>query len=136
MKKCTKSDSGMTLVEVTLAIGILVYCGVSLMGMLPIMLNSMRESREATIMARIYQAVSSEVQENAGKNLAPWFFNQEGLQTTNGDYKATTNAPVSADLGGGVTNSDVRMVLFTLENTSRHTTNLVRPIFVTYVGTN
>lgn len=132
-----KSCLAMSLVEVILAIGILVFCAVSLMGLLPVMLNATRESNEIAVVARIYQTVSSDLRENFGLHNGPWYFGLEGLHVRGaqtGYYRATTDNFLPANLAGS-TNVEVGMVLITVENTARGTTNLIRPVYVSH-GTN
>lgn len=125
-------NPGMSLVEVVLAIGILSFCAVSLMGLLPGMLNATRESRATAVVGRIYQTVSLNLTENSSVTAGPWYFNQEGLQLpdgTTGDYKVSAAPPIPAAFGS-TANSNIHMVLVTIENVTRGSTNLVRPIFI------
>jgi len=133
MKHGEKSRA-MSLVEMTLAIGILAFCAVSLMGLLPVMFHAVRESRETAVVARIYQAVALDIRENSGTNNGPWYFSQEGLYlrgAQTGDYRAVTNGFGPANLAGS-SNAEVGMVLITVENTVRGSTNLIRPAYVTH----
>ncbi|MBL9153165.1 MAG: Verru_Chthon cassette protein B [Verrucomicrobiales bacterium] len=61
-----KSSSGFSLVEVTLAIGITAVALVSLMGMLPKGMATLRKAADQAIMGRIHQQILGELQ------LTPW----------------------------------------------------------------
>lgn len=62
--KTTKSrqESGFTLVEVTLAIGITAVALVSLMGMLPRGIKTLERASDKAVMARIHQQILGELQ--------------------------------------------------------------------------
>jgi uncharacterized protein (TIGR02598 family) len=56
-----EANGGFSLVEVTLALGIIAVSLVSLIGMLPAGLGSLRASMDATVHAQILQRVASEI---------------------------------------------------------------------------
>lgn len=132
MKKNSASTQGMTLVEVALAIGLLSFCAVALMGLLPIMLNVSRESRETAIVARIYKAVVTDLQEDPQAASGAWYFNSRGVllpSAQDSDYRATTSGLQPSSISGSA-NPKIRMAQLIVENIHRGDTNLVRPIFL------
>jgi len=50
-----------TLVEVTLSLGLVSFALVSILGLLPILLNSMKQSGERAIVTRVYQTVAEDL---------------------------------------------------------------------------
>lgn len=133
LKFCPRRRRAMTLVEVTLALGILSFCAISLMGLLPVMLQSTQDAREQTLSSRIYQAMALEIRENNPNAAATYEFSREGLllRSGQGELQVTAGAPVPAALPGG-TNSATSMIQLTLEDTVKGRTNLLRPLFVTH----
>jgi len=134
MRMNARTDRAMSLVEVALAIGILCLCAVSLLGLIPVALNATHDSREAVVVARIYQAVSLDLRENFETSSGQWLFNREGMMlngAVDGDYQVTASLPVSANLAGS-TNPSTRMVRISITNVVRGGTSLIRPIFISY----
>ncbi|GEM_PF-4923208 len=124
----------MSLVEVTISMGIITFCAVALMGLLPVVFSTARESRESTVTARIHQTVAGMLREDFDLSTGPWLFNHEGLPVTDASeahYRAMTNAPIPANLSGS-TSSHILMVPVVIENTVRGHTSLIRPVFINH----
>jgi uncharacterized protein (TIGR02598 family) len=62
MKKRTRSISGFSLVEVTLALGVVVFCLLTIMGLLALGINSTQTSAVQTSATNILTAVSADLQ--------------------------------------------------------------------------
>lgn len=58
----SRRPTGFTLIEVTIALGICATVMIALLGLLPMSLDQMRESRNMTAMARISEDIISDVQ--------------------------------------------------------------------------
>lgn len=54
----------MSLVEITIAVGLVSFCLVSLLGLFPTMLNSLRDSREKALSQRMFQTMTEDIHEN------------------------------------------------------------------------
>lgn len=74
-----------SLVEVTLSLGILSFCMVAIMGLLPIALNVTRQSMDKNIQTRILQTVRADLLQmpfseiaNAGEDSLTYAFDTEG----------------------------------------------------------
>ena len=84
-------SSAFSLVEVTMAIGLVGVCVLTLLGIMPIGLDTMRDAMDTTVRAQIAQRVageallmpSSKLGDYIGKS--PFFFSQEGLAQTSRD---------------------------------------------------
>lgn len=142
-----KATRGMSLVEVAIAVGLVSFCLVSIMGLFPTMLKAVRESREKALAQRMYQTVTEDLHENpveAGQN-REYTFDAEGFlltiaparpgQTfrsgvTRFEGKATNN--VTASLPTGSTNESLVLSLIQLTDKERKTTLLQRPVWTTW----
>lgn len=81
-----KQRQGFSLVEVVLAMGILVFCLVALLGLIPMGLQSFRSAMTMTVEAQIAQSVSSDIQLTDFSNLqtmlnpaAKYYFDDQGM---------------------------------------------------------
>jgi len=81
----TPASRAFSLVEVALALGIISVALVALLGMVPIGLNTFRESLEDTVQADILRKLSAQFQEAPFKSLsnlaAMQYYNEEGVPT-------------------------------------------------------
>lgn len=66
----TQSSAAFSLVEVTLAIGILSFAFVAVFGMLPVGLQTFRDSSDKTVTTRIAQQLLAEVQQTPFNNIS------------------------------------------------------------------
>lgn len=103
-----------TLVEIVLAIGIVAFAFVAIMGMLPVGLATFNNAVDATVEAQIAQQVFADAQQvkfaDLDKTGGGRFFNAEGTQVGSGAtppanwiYHAVVNPPVSKFSGSGYT---------------------------------
>jgi len=87
--------NGFSLVEVTLAIGIISFGLISILSLLPVGLQSFQSSMERTVSAQVVQAIMAEAKQKDFTNLSGavtyQYFTQEGIKTlirTDGIYTA------------------------------------------------
>ena len=79
---------GFTLLEVTIAMGVLSVCLLTTLGLLPVGLNAMRSAMDCTVNAQIVQRITSEASLTAFMNLdtyisaGPYYFDQEGQKAS------------------------------------------------------
>lgn len=136
----------MSLVEVAIAVGLVSFCLVSLMGLFPTMLNTVRASREMTLTQRMYQTVSEDLHENplpSGQH-RDYTFDEEGFllgitpvrpgQTFRAGQTrftaAASNAAAAPLLPSHVSKTLV-LSRVVLKDTERNKTLLERPIWIT-----
>ena len=102
---------GFSLVEVVIAIGTLSFAMVPLVGMLPIGLNTFRDSINRSVSTQIAQRIMNEAQQTGFKNLTSLqvnrYFTDEGDETTetspNRIYVARTDIITQVAVPGTVT---------------------------------
>lgn len=137
----------MSLVEVAIAVGIVSFCLVSMMGLFPAMLKAMRESREKALAQRMYQTMAEDLHENpvqAGQG-REYAFDAEGflLEITPArpgqnfregvarfSGQATNN--VAATLATNSSNQNLILSRIKLTDSVRRSTLLERPVWTTY----
>ena len=117
-----KSSPGFSLVEVTLAMGLVSFSLVGLMGMLPVGLSNFREAMEIQTQARIAQQIAaefqlmpfSEVSGGSYQNGFPRHYDEEGTSVTATEaiYTVTAEAPAAMELPGSAANADMRLLTF------------------------
>lgn len=143
---------GMSLIEVAIALGIISFCFVSIMGLFPTMLSAVRASREKTLSQRMYQTVAEDLHENpivAGSN-REYSFDAEGFllgitparagqtfrnsalpgATLRYSGFASNNTPTT--LPGSPVNSLLILSTIAITDTVRKTNILERPIWTTF----
>jgi uncharacterized protein (TIGR02598 family) len=82
-----RERSGFSLVEVTLAIGIIAFALVAIMALIPVGLNSRRDAIDAThssligqdAQTRVKSSVTSATFLGGDAPLPPWFYNRDGV---------------------------------------------------------
>ncbi|CAN5462124.1 hypothetical protein BH09VER1_BH09VER1_25580 [soil metagenome] len=136
-------ERAFSLVEVAIALGIISFCLVALMGMFPVMLESIRQSREKTLVAEMFQTIAEDLRNTAPSNneKRTYEFDADGfLLTTNASRLVVrTNAEVrygavadctfaTVPLSHGSSNLMLAQVLMT--NKVRKGTNLQRPVWI------
>jgi uncharacterized protein (TIGR02598 family) len=128
-----KSSPGFSLVEVTLAMGLVSFSLVGLMGMLPVGLSNLREAMELQTQARIAQQLAAELQllpfaEVSGgsyQSSFPRHYDEEGssVTATEAIYTVTADALAAVELPGGASNPEIRRLTFGIQKkTSPNTT--------------
>jgi uncharacterized protein (TIGR02598 family) len=82
----TRPSKGFSLVEVVLALGILVFCLVALLGLIPMGLQSFRSAMTLTVESQIAQSLSGDIQLTDFGNLqtmlnpaAKYYFDDQGM---------------------------------------------------------
>jgi len=136
-------ERAFSLVEVAIALGIISFCLVALMGMFPVMLESIRQSREKTLVAEMFQTIAEDLRNTAPSNneKRAYEFDAEGfLLTTNASRLVVrSNAEVrygavadcafaTVPTSHGSSNLMLAQVLMT--NKVRKGTNLQRPVWI------
>lgn len=95
-----KGRNAFSLVEVTLALGLVSFAFVAILGLLPTGLTSLRDSMNQTVEAQILRSISSQCVVSDFNHLSTngLYFNDEGLPSTASSsffsVKVTTNAPI------------------------------------------
>jgi uncharacterized protein (TIGR02598 family) len=117
-----KSSPGFSLVEVTLAMGLVSFSLVGLMGLLPVGLSNFREAMEIQTQARIAQQIAAEFQlmpfpeisDGSYQSGFPRHYDEEGtaVAATEAIYTVTADAPGALELPGGADNPDLRLLTF------------------------
>ena len=138
---------GMSLVEVAIAVGLVSFCLVSIMGLFPTMLKAVRESREKTLTQRMYLTVTEDLHENpieAGGS-REYTFDEDGFLlgiqparpgqtfrsgTTRFTGHATNNA--AATMPNSSANANLILSQIQLKDAVRKSTLLERPVWTTY----
>jgi uncharacterized protein (TIGR02598 family) len=119
MKKSTKParaseprpgrvSQGFSLVEVTMALGVVSFAVLAVMGLLPVGLSNLRQSMDQTVEAQIVQAIAAQsvVARFTGLATGVQYFDDEGLPTDAGqDARYTANVTVTPPAYPGSTNS-------------------------------
>lgn len=107
-----------SLVEVTIALGLVAFAVLSVIGLLPIGLATMREAMNQTVTAQIIREISAELlltpfqQINGYIESTPIFFDSEGkrAQNTNAYYRVELSMTDSMFPGSGVSSSLTKSV--------------------------
>jgi uncharacterized protein (TIGR02598 family) len=126
-RRATRSRlGGFTLVEVTLAIGIISFAFVAMFGMLPVGLSVSRQAMDTTIEAQIVQQMKTQALQtdfsrlDELENVSELFFDDQGKQVEEGQsvFRAKFSG-VSADtkLPDGTSTSRLKTVTISVANT-------------------
>jgi uncharacterized protein (TIGR02598 family) len=120
-----KSSPGFSLVEVTLALGLVSFSMVGLVGMLPVGLSNARAAMEVQTQARITQRIAAELQltpfltisDGSYQSNFPRFYNEEGspAASAEGIYTVTAAPPGQLELPGGQSNTNVLLLTFGIQ---------------------
>lgn len=137
----------MSLVEVAIAVGLVSFCLVSIMGLFPAMLKAVRDSREKTLTQRMYLAMVEDLHENpvAAGSSREYTFDDDGFllginparpgQTFRGGTArftghATNNT--AATVPDSFANDTLVLSQIELRDSVRKSTLLQRPVWTTY----
>lgn len=136
-------ELGFSLVEVAIALGIISFCLVALIGVFPVMLESIRLSREKTLVAEMYQTIAEDLRNAAPTNSEKriYEFDLEGvLLTTNASHLIVrSNATVRygaaancafATMPSGHAFTNLILAQVTMTNKARGGTNIQRPVWI------
>lgn len=129
-----RSLAALSLVEVAIALGIVSFTIVALLGLFPSILSEIRESRENTVRARIFHAVEQDLLENppaVAELTRDYYFDREGFSNSLPDafFQATLEHAFDSTLPGGGTNGSLILSRVALINRVQNSTNLQRPIW-------
>ncbi len=147
MKPLQPQRQGMSLVEVAIAVGLVSFCLVSIMGLFPTMLKAVRDSREKTLTQRMYLAITEDLHENpvAAGAAREYTFDADGFLlgivparpgqtfregTTRFTGHATNNT--AATVPDSFANDSLVLSQIELRDTVRKSTLLQRPVWTTY----
>ena len=125
----------MTLIEIALAIGIISFCLVALIGLFPIMLDTVGHSRERALSYRIYQIVATELRSqppNSTTANLSYDFDGEAFPAESGNeqYRVTVETSFPSALPPDVSNPSLTRARITIKNTVTKDTLLRRAIWV------
>ncbi len=124
-RRFSLSQGGFTLVEVTLALGIISFAFVAMFGLLPVGLNVSRQAIDTTIEAQIVQKLTSQALQTDFSQLSklasadPYYFSDEGKNATqtNSLYKAGFSVATSTALSADVSTQKLATVSIYILNT-------------------
>lgn len=126
---------GFSLVEVVIAIGVIAFAFIPMMGMLPTGLNLSRQAIDTTVEAQIAQQLTAEVQQTDFSRLdelasasiaSPSYFDDQGNKVTdpaNAIYQATFAISTSTTLPDAVATQKLATVTLCLLNTKSNRTS-------------
>jgi uncharacterized protein (TIGR02598 family) len=107
-RKASSPVRAFTLVEVVLALGVVSFAMISMMGLLTVGLKTFHEAINATTESEITQRLANELALSkysslSTSSLSNYYFTQEGIQTNsaNAIYYATVSAPAKLNVPGG-----------------------------------
>jgi uncharacterized protein (TIGR02598 family) len=138
-----QGQAGFTLVEVVLAIGIIAFAFIPLLGLLPLGLDVSRQAIDTTVQAQIAQQLTTQAQQTDFSLLStfasnsintPYYFDDQGNKATSSDrriYEAVISATSNTALPGPVTTQRLATVTIyvlslTSTQTNRSITDLTR----------
>lgn len=121
-----RGTAGFTLVEVVVAIGIIAFAFVPLMGLLPLGLDVSRQAIDTTVQAQIAQQLTTQAQQtdfsqikslNTGSGAnSGWFFDDQGNKCAQAGaiYQATLNVSPTTTLPGLVNITTTKLATVTI----------------------
>ena len=130
-----RSALAFSLIEVTLAIGLVSFCFLTVVGLMPVGLNALRLATGQTVEAEIVQKLSGQIlltpfsklpleKLDGGYSGATFYYDQEGGEllgsnTSNGIYSVTTSSTNAVVYPGSGTNSlnSLRLVQINVKKT-------------------
>ncbi len=120
---------GFTLVEVTMAIGIISFAFVATIGLLPVGLSVSRQAIETTIQSQIVQQLTTQALQTDFSQLAtlstadPYYFDDQGKSTSNtsSNYKAGFTVATTTALPAGASTQKLATVTIFVLNTKGNT---------------
>jgi Verrucomicrobium spinosum paralogous family TIGR02598 len=114
---------GFSLVEVTIAIGILGFCMIPIMGLIPVALKTAQQSMDRNTEARMTQTIRAQLLQSPFRTLgngATFHFDVDGFPLENsGYYEVTASILPSTSLPGPQTNVYLRTAQLVIHNTAR-----------------
>ncbi len=120
-----RSSSAFSLVEVVLALGVVSFSLVALIGMLPVGLSNFRQAIEIQTQAQIVQQIATELQLAKYSDLSsggyqsgfPRYFDAEGAAVAEPSklYTVTASLPTNAEVPGPVANTNLLTLNFSIQ---------------------
>jgi len=126
----TAASQAFSLIEVTLAMGLLSFCLLTVMGLIPVGLTSLRRAVEQTVVSQIAQQLNGEILLTPYSQLATKYGGQEicfdeaggqvadlskarykaQMSLSNPIYPGSTNAPTSTPIVGSIQTVQLNIV--------------------------
>lgn len=139
-----RSRQGFSLVEVVLALGVISFSLVSLLGLLPVGLNSLRDALQINTQAQIIQSVASEIQISRFSDLDtadflstrfPKYFDDQGNELDDSQestvlYTVTPLSPTYPTLPGNTANNP-DLILFSFQIEVKNKPGILYPFTLT-----
>jgi len=124
-----------SLIEVVLAIGIVSFAMVSILGLIPVGLITFRNAMDLSVEANIAQRLVGEVQRTEFTNLCStnFSFDDQGIEVAPASavFTAQVDPPKALDAEGIVqTNASARMVLIRISNRMHPTATNSYPVVI------
>lgn len=126
-----QSPAAFSLVEVVLALGVVSFSLVGLIGMLPVGLSNFRQAIELQTQAQIVQQIATELQLakfsdlNGGSYQSgfPRYFDAEGVPVSEPQklYTVTANSPANTEVPGTVANTNLLTLNFDIQRSTAPT---------------
>lgn len=113
-RNCCKALKGFSLIEVTLALGVTAVALITLIGMVPVGLNTFRTAIETTVRTDVTRRIIADLQQtpfaSISNSSSPIYFTDEGIPvgnspTTNSVFKVDYSVDSNAKLPGASTNT-------------------------------
>lgn len=129
------SARGFSLVEVVIALGVIAFAFIPMVGMLPMGLNLSRQAIDTTVEAQIAQQLTAEVQQTdfsrlaelaASSTTSPYYFDDQGNKVTDpasAIYQAIFAISTSTTLPSAVATQKLATVTLCVLNTKSNRTN-------------
>lgn len=146
--------SGFSLVEVVLALGIMSFALMGIVGLLPVGLNHFRKAVDLTVQAQIAQALTADMQRAPYADISnmaqpsTYYYDEEGNSTTvdRKIYTATTQVVMDSELNellaptwmigsSGKALSNVKAVRITITNVAFPANSQILTTYVANAGT-
>jgi len=132
-----KRNAALTLVEVVLAIGIIPFAFIPLIGMLPVGIDMSRQAIDTTVQSQIVQQLTTEALQTDFSNLStlasnstrkPYYFDDQGNKVSDDNaagsiYTAAISASTNTALPGSVTTQKLSTVTICVLNTKSNRTS-------------
>lgn len=118
-----RGTQGITLVETVIALGIVSFAMVSILGMIPVGLSNFQSAQHLTIESSIVQGVTGELQRTDVTNLSSTnlYFDDQGRASTAAKaiYTVKVGDPQNLDASNLISSTAAKSVLLTVNNRSR-----------------
>lgn len=132
----SKGKEAFTLVEIVMAIGVIAFAFIPLVGLIPVGLDMSRRAIDTTVQSQIVQQLTTEAQQTDFSSLStlasnstttPYYYDDQGNSSTNAlnqIYEATYSISTNTSLPSQVTTQKLATVTICVLNQKSRTTNL------------